>query len=234
MVDLKRFYNERVNETSQSDYLKQVGHTVNGTAISHQSFELLISNITENLELNSDDKLLDLCCGNGVITARLAQYCETIQGIDLSDELINIANLSQLHSEKISFITGDIMQLDDILDDNRGYSKVLMFGALQHFERNQLTELLDITIKFCAPEFTLLLGFIPNISKRWRFYDTLNKKLLYLYRKLVKTDVMGTWWDKQYIFDICEQRQLKCEFLDVEVGEYGYPYRFHAVIKKSV
>ena len=233
MVDLKKFYNDRVNVTSQNDFLKQVGHTVNGKSVSNQSFELLVSNITKNLELNSNDKLLDLCCGNGVITNKLAEYCSLIKGIDLSDELINIANSTQIHSEKISFVTGDVMQLHSILKNKESFSKILMFGALQHFEKNQLVELLNIIIRVGNPEFTLLFGFIPDISKRWKFYNTLNKKLLYLYRRMSKNDVMGTWWDKKYIAEVCEKMQLSCEFVDHKAGQYGYPYRFHTIIKRS-
>jgi len=68
--------------------------------------------------LSPSNKVLDVCCGNGVSTVEFAKYCESIVGIDLSEKMIDTAR-RLLNSRKslprsISFEVGNILDLDSI------------------------------------------------------------------------------------------------------------------------
>ena len=233
MVDLKHYYDSRVDSLSPHEHLKQVGHTVGGQVISEADFTAMINDIVEILDLSREDVLLELCCGNGVITKKLSDYVHNIFAIDASKNLIDVA-LSHNYHESIVYCTGDIFQLQEILTTSERYTKVLMFAALQHFKKEQLSEIIDLIRPFCRPNFKLLLGFVPDVDRRWNFFDTFAKRKKYFLRCLTGQDVMGTWWQKKFIRQVCQEMSLQCEFIDIRDGRYGEKYRFHVLISPVI
>ncbi|MBL4672162.1 MAG: hypothetical protein JKX81_07860 [Arenicella sp.] len=75
MVNLKSYYDSRVLELGEEQLLEQVGHTEYGKAISANQFHKLTEELNSLLDLNSHDVMLDLACGNGVISKLMAQNC---------------------------------------------------------------------------------------------------------------------------------------------------------------
>ena len=75
----------------RQDFLKQVGHTERGRAISDAQFRAMLASLRARLDLRTDDVLLDLCCGNGVFTRHLAGHVHHAVGVDFSRDLIAIA-----------------------------------------------------------------------------------------------------------------------------------------------
>src|SRR5262245_51565942 len=73
------------------DALAQVGRTINGRPVSNDQVELIVNAVLEGLSLHQNDHLLDLCCGNGLITKELSKLCEWVTGVDYSHELIRTA-----------------------------------------------------------------------------------------------------------------------------------------------
>lgn len=229
MVDLNEFYDNRAGILFPDDHLKQVGHTVGGKTISEAELKAIVDDIVEILKLSDEDNLLELCCGNGVITKRLSFYVKHIFAIDSSEKLIDVA-LSKNQNNLISYSMGDILELNELLKPEGNYTKVLMFAALQHFKKEQLSEIINLIRPFCHSDFKLLFGFVPDINKRWCFYDTFDKRKQYLFRRLSNTDVMGTWWNKKFIYRVCAEMSLKCEFIDIPENRYGGSYRFHVLV----
>jgi ubiquinone/menaquinone biosynthesis C-methylase UbiE len=65
--------------------------------------------------LDPSDRVLEVCCGNGVSTVEFTKYCESIVGIDLSEKMIETAR-QLLNSRKslprnISFEIGNILDI---------------------------------------------------------------------------------------------------------------------------
>jgi predicted TPR repeat methyltransferase len=73
------------------DYLRQVGKTVNGAPISQIAVDALVQDIAHRLAIKGTDHLLDLCCGNGLVTHQCAPFCRSIVGVDYSEPLLQIA-----------------------------------------------------------------------------------------------------------------------------------------------
>ena len=232
MVDLEKFYDDRVRSLDESEHLKQVGHTLNGKPISSDDFNALVKDAVIALSLSQEDYLLDICCGNGVITKVLSNYCHSVCGIDLSNEMIEIAKLHN-SSNNVTYFTSNVLDMKKHLTDQSDFTKIMMFGALQHFSPKELPALIKLIKSISAKRFTLLLGFIPNRDNKRQFYGTLEKKAIYFYRMMTHTDVMGTWWDKSFIKTVCDDMGLNCTFNNIPPDNYGHPFRFHAVIDNA-
>ena len=79
---VKKYYSERVKKNSRTDFLWQVGKTINGENVSPEQLELIVQTIVERLDLSGKDKVLDLGCGNGLLTKKISTYTQEITGLD--------------------------------------------------------------------------------------------------------------------------------------------------------
>ena len=52
----------------------------------------IVSYIKDLIDLKESDSLLDVCCGNGLITKELSLYCFQVTGVDFSKKMIYNAN----------------------------------------------------------------------------------------------------------------------------------------------
>ena len=87
-MNWKDYWNTFPNQFAKEDFIKQVGKTVQGKPITNEQLDKIILDIVQKLELKSDDRVLDLCCGNGMITYGMAQNCQSIVSVDFSEPLI--------------------------------------------------------------------------------------------------------------------------------------------------
>ena len=84
-------YFDSISKQFDGSPLKQVGKTINGEEVPELQIKLIVENITEVLRLTSSDSVIDLCCGNGLITRRLAPLVKEVVGVDFTLGLIDAA-----------------------------------------------------------------------------------------------------------------------------------------------
>ena len=211
MTNWAEYWASSIKIFGKTEYLEQVGHVFKGLPYSDSQFELMVSNISQLLSLDEEDELLDLCCGNGVITHKLAEKCKRVVGVDFSKPLLDIAN----RDHRLRNLTYKHMDLHDLgtnFERSHGlFNKVLIFGALQYFESRDLTSLLRNIINLTANKRTILIGSIPDADRKWEFYNTPRQKFLYFFYKVTGRDLIGTWWDPNFIKKVCQPLELKCE-----------------------
>ncbi len=232
MVNIERYYDGRAGEYGDEKLLEQVGHTENGRAISDSELSILLAELRAFLDLKEEDRLLDLGCGNGVISEKLSHHCFELYGVDMSERMIETAiNLNK--GDKCKFFKSDILKLNTDEFNQVNFTKVLMFGVLQHLKHTDISALFNQLLPICTNQARFLIGFIPNIDKKNEYYNSVYKKVKYQYYKLMGRDLMGTWWSKSEIKEQLRMLGLDCTFIDVDKGRYGYPYRFHVIIWRT-
>ena len=231
-MDWNKQYRDRIQNAPGTDYLSQVGHTEQGRPISPAQFEDLFNQIVGLLGLASDDVILDLCCGNGLFTQRLASLSRGAVGVDMSAELIDIAR-SDHAAPNLSYHACDARQIDTLpLGDGPKFNKVLMYAALQHFGQDDLKALLQTLMPVTEPGAIFLFGFIPDADLAHQFYDTPERRAERKRRIEEGTDPIGEWWKRETIQDCAANAGLSCRFADVPPGHHAARYRFHAILER--
>ncbi len=208
--------------------LKQVGKTVNGKEVDELQVSLIVENIVNDLRLSMQDTVVDLCCGNGLITTRLAPFVDQIVGIDFSASLIDSARKYN-SSYNIKYIPDDILHLD--LKYFLGQKKFLMYEALQHFSEEEFIILLD-KLSHADLGSLVFLGSIPNKKKLRVFYNTKNKYIFYMKRESEGEPHIGRWWLIDEIEQIASTRGFQATYLPQLPGLYTAYYRFNFILKK--
>jgi 2-polyprenyl-3-methyl-5-hydroxy-6-metoxy-1,4-benzoquinol methylase len=83
----KDYYNAKAEKFPQSP-LRQVDRTLDGREMSQAQLDLTIEAVIQALELCHTDRVVDLCCGNGLITRAIAQQVASVVAVDFSEKLI--------------------------------------------------------------------------------------------------------------------------------------------------
>jgi len=230
MKSLADYYNARATAMDENAFLEQVGHTERGTAITDAQFESMVAEICALSELKAEDDLLELCCGNGVITSQLAKRVRTVVGIDFSSSLIEIARKNH-PANNLRYEVRNALELGALRNPDGGkFTKVIMHAALQHFREDEFERLIQGILSVCAAKPTMVFGYILEKGKETLFYDTPKRKLTSIARRLTGRDVIGTWWDRGLIARTCVNQGLQCAFHDVDGGSDASLYRFDVKI----
>jgi len=219
-----------VNIYGDKELLYQVGKTVNKEVIDKKQFYKIINEIKNKLDLRSNDNLLDLCCGNGVLTYALAKYVHFVVGIDFS--LLYINNAKRFKSaENILYRNYDVKQLENLRFDY-SFTKVLMYDALAYFTRSDLDKLLRRLKEITSPGAKFFFGSVLDDSKKWNFFNTPKRKFYYYFNlKFLGQDKgLGKWWGKEEIREICEKNNLQVRFSNQGRSIYTSHYRMDLII----
>jgi cyclopropane fatty-acyl-phospholipid synthase-like methyltransferase len=219
---------DSISKKFDSSLLKQVGKTINGQEISESQIALIIETVASALRLNASDSIIDLCCGNGLLTRRLAPLVKEIVGIDFTAHLIDTAKKYNSF-DNIEYINLDVLCLD--YSYFKGLKKILMYEALQHFSTEQLAVLLD-ELSSLGGGSLVFLGSIPNKGRLRAYYDTDDKFEFYMKCESEGRPHMGHWWMMGEIEQLASKYGFNSTLLPQDTNLYTAHYRFNVLLEK--
>jgi len=224
------YWKEHFDENAakfENSLFRQVDMTVNGKEVEDIQIDLRVKGIKDNLLLDGSDILLDICCGNGMITSRLAGYVSFIYAVDFSEGLINIANTANKKSN-IKYEVGNIISLK--YSDFKGINKICMSSCFQYLSKDEAEEFLkNLSL---LKNVTIYISNIPDKEKIWDYYDTDEKKKFYSEREKEGRPHMGTWWDKKDIEKVVNGYSFQYKFLSINKDLNTSYYRFDLLLRK--
>lgn len=236
MRDWKSFWNsidtQQGKDNDWSAMMAQVGKTIQRKPISDEQFKQAYGKIVKALSLTKKDNVLDICCGNGVITMQIANYVNAIFGVDYSQPLIDVANSHK--PGNATYFCGSA--LDDSfvgLIGNRRFEKIYMNESLQHFAEVDFSKILDNFIAVGEDQALFYMTGIPEKKNLFAFYDTEERRKDYYERVANGTEAVGTWWEREYLVDVARAKGLSIKTLDQPADYYTSHYRFDAIVGKN-
>jgi hypothetical protein len=151
--------------------------------------------------------------------------------VDFSDHLLQIAK-NDHSADNIAYHRLDVVDdnWNDVLGDQK-FSKILMFAALQHIKTSHLTSILKRISMASTDDKIILFGFVPDREKKWHFYNTPKRKLIYCLRVLSKNDPLGTWWSRTFLERKSSALGMRCTFSEVPKNLHANLYRFNAKLE---
>ncbi|MEO7167154.1 MAG: class I SAM-dependent methyltransferase [Chthoniobacterales bacterium] len=203
MTDWKNFWSSyrKKEVTSEGDLYLEVGKTVGGEPVSEEAYQLSINLITRGLELSQGDLLLELCCGNGLVTRRLAPLVAQIRAVDFSEHLI--ANAKRFSpAANVSYFCGEAFEHLNGLALSRAFvpTKVLLGDCLCYFEPETLRAMLQAVRGLTANHFVFMASGIPCNELKWNFYNTPERVRRFQENQSLPentNDGIGRWWGKE-------------------------------------
>lgn len=210
MYDWVEFWDKYPKRAGEQELFRQAGKTVGGVPITQRQFRALVDSVRENLEIKEDDCVLDLCCGNGLITKELAKECKFVMGIDFSAPLIEVAKKRSLR-DNVKYVYMDVRRIGELSASYRRYfSKVLCYEALAFFDLKDFDEILKNILVLSAEGPIILFGSVLDKERLWNFFNTFQRKIFYLVKiRLLRKEVgLGRWWKRDEIEMMCKKHNL--------------------------
>jgi predicted TPR repeat methyltransferase len=224
----KEHFNTNATQFASSLF-KQVDMTVNGKEVGADQVDFRVKAMVENLNLTKDDILLDICCGNGLLTDKLSGIVNFVYAVDFSEGLIEIARKKNQHAN-CRYDVGDLTKID--LQQYNSINKLSVYSGLQYISLGEL----DVFFKKIAACNKPLLAYFSNVpdkEKLWNYYDTDAKKEFYFQREEEGKPHIGTWFNKNEIAHIAESSGLTCKFLEIDKAVNTSYYRFDILLSKE-
>jgi len=192
-------------------------------AISEPQILLIEKHICSLLDLHPEDTLLDVCCGNGLITNRLARHCKQVVGIDFSKKLIAAAK-ENTDTQNLSFIEEDATRLATSLELK--FDKILLYFSFQYLSSTQGALVISEMKTLLKPGGVILIGDIPDQKKFWLYYDSFLKRAFYFKQWLLRQPKMGKFWSEREMNQLAQQNNLKGKYLSQNIDLPHSHYRF--------
>jgi len=227
-----KYWKEHFNNNAskfKASLLKQVDMTLNGNEVNPEQVELRVNAIRQNLFLNKTDVLLDICCGNGLITEKLSGFVQYVYGVDFSEGLIEIAK-SRNKCSYLTYEVGDITKIN--LQKYSSINKINIYAGLQYISIDELQVFFE-KIRLHDMPLTVYCANVPDKECLWNYYDTSEKKAFYHQRELDGAPHIGTWFYKNDVARIAKSLGLFLKFLEIEKGLNTSSYRFDILISNN-
>jgi SAM-dependent methyltransferase len=223
-----KHFDSNVSE-NPTNFLKQVGKTVNGVEVDLDQINIIIDTISSGLLLEKNTNVVDLCCGNGILTKRISEKCNQISGVDYSSKLIKTANEFNKLSN-ITYINSDITVLGP--DFFKAYDMVYMYEGLQHITMEDFYCVLT-SISMNHNIKKIFLGGIPDKELILNYYDTDEKWIYYQECENKGRPHIGKWWEKTEIEEVSQKFGFNVIIKSQDKNLYSSYYRFDCLLERE-
>jgi SAM-dependent methyltransferase len=220
------FYKEYPKTCDSEDFWGQVKRTVNGVPVSQDQIDLIVSSVTSGLDLNKEDILLDLCCGNGALSNLLFNYCNKGIGVDFSEYLISIAN-KHFKSANCDYFLDDVIDFCRTLASAKKITKAVCYGSFSYLEKSRAEELLFLLGVNFKNLTHVYIGNCPDKSKLESFFSPET------YVSGIEDDPdspIGIWRSKEDFISLARKCGWNILIKNMPDTYYAASYRFDVVL----
>lgn len=205
-----------------ADPQSQVGRTVHRVPIDAERWAVQLAEIESKLALGPADTLLDLCAGNGLITLPLATRCAAATAVDISPALLR--HVQDAGAPNVTVIEADVRRVDLPAG---GFTRALMYGALQYFSEREAIGLFETLHRVLAPGGHALVGDIPDLDRLFMFYSRPEWVAAYFESVKAGRPAVGSWFKQDMLLALARH----VGFADAQVlpqhpGLINAHYRF--------
>jgi SAM-dependent methyltransferase len=227
--DWKAWWNEAPAQMPDTDLYHQVGRTVGGRANGEKDLMTTSKAIISALQLAGNEVVLDLCCGNGLLTKKIAPHCGRLIAVDYSISLISIANRLN-NGRNINYFVSDVVQIGPGVIGLTEVEAAYLASALQYFDGAAASELLRRLRAIAAPKFRLFFEGIADEEKILDFYDTPERQEEHRRRVAEGTEHIGTWWSRRALAELARSEGFNCTATAQGPDRVCAHYRFDALL----
>lgn len=221
-MNWKNYWNTNVKE-KEADVFGQVQRKDSKSTL------LTVNHIVRVLDIKPSDAVLDVCCGNGIITQQIAKKCDSIVGVDQAENLLYVAKRG-FKEMNCLYVNCSALDMSQFVKPH-SFDKIYLQFSLQYFDkRNQGEKVIAEMLKCLKPNGKIFIGDITEHKNKFKLYNTPIKKAYYYKQKLQGKNRMGKFWKKSELNAICEKLKVIGTYLE-QTEELPYAhYRFDYLI----
>jgi cyclopropane fatty-acyl-phospholipid synthase-like methyltransferase len=210
----------------------QVGRTVSGQPVDEAVWANTVAYVLDALRLEGESRVLELCCGNGLLTLPMAQRVKQVVAVDISAALIEMLQ-DQIGKQGVSNIVplcGDALR---VRFEKGRFTHVFMYFALQHFSEREALLLFKKAYDWLEDGGRFFLGDIPDAERKWQFVNTKEYERMYFDSIKSGQPAIGSWFDKIFLEKLARYTGFQSAVVSLQPAEQiNSHYRFDFTVQK--
>ena len=206
MKSVREFWKKVWNEKAKSDNIfVQIGRS----SYTPLEFLLMLKDIVDVLEFQSEDVVLDVGGGVGWTSMYISPYVKEITLFDYAEEMVNKAKEKTKHFGNIRVFLDDLLYMGKVRD--RRYNKVIVGSVLQYLENyEQVEKALYNVYDVMLPRGKVMFLHNPDVRKKEAYIKSYN----------------GLNWSQERVKKALEGEEMRL-WLDIrKVEEAAYKFGF--------
>ena len=227
----KSDYKEYPKTLAKDDFWGQVRRTIHGRRIREDEVQTMVSAVRTGLDLQPEDAVLDLACGNGALSRYLFGCCRTVVGVDSSEYLIEVARDNFEHLPEYSFELDDAAHFAEHGPAPERFTKVLCYGSFSFFIEADATAVLH----FLGSRFTnverVFLGNLPDKARAEAFFGPGTGFAAVLEDPAAQ---IGIWRTAEELAGLARPHGWDTNIRYMPEGFFNAHYRYDAVLRRAV
>jgi cyclopropane fatty-acyl-phospholipid synthase-like methyltransferase len=205
----------------------QVLRTLDRQPVSPEAFSAIMASLCAMLAPNPNADLLDLCCGNGTITRKLFKDYRTINAVDLASEFV-----AQVAFEAPPHVTATVGDAKSITFAMGSFDRILLYAGLQYFSEEETVALFSRLRRWIRPGGKIVLGDIPDLARRWHFFDSPEREEAYFAGLQKNQPLVGFWFESTWLIKLAYHVGFSAADIHDQPEPLPYRhYRFDLVLK---
>jgi ubiquinone/menaquinone biosynthesis C-methylase UbiE len=228
-MDWREYWNSGPMVKSE-DPCKQVGRTQNRQNYSEENINLITARILDFLQADTTKDLLELACGNGMVTHRIAPHFKSVKAVDFSQPLIEQAR-KNFARDNVEYAVGDAVELG--AEEGR-YDAIMIYFAFQYFQPEQARVMFSHFQRLLKPGGRILLGEVADGDRVWNFYRGWSGRWRY-YTDLIRgKPIIGCWWKPAELLQLADEFGMELTLSYHLKGFPGQYFRYDALFERPV
>jgi SAM-dependent methyltransferase len=226
-----QLYDEHAKRCAPTDLLGQVRRTVGGEPVDERQIDFIVASVLRNLEIEERDVLLDLCCGNGLITNQIFKACSGGVGVDLGSYLIGIAKANFERLPERAYVVDDVEHFAATAVAPGRFTKALCYGSFMYISDSAAVKVLrDLHDRF-ENVTRVLLGNLPDKARLRDYFadDT--------YVEGIENDheaTTGRWRAESEICNLAWASGWDAAISRMPKGFFAAHYRFDVILTRKL
>jgi ubiquinone/menaquinone biosynthesis C-methylase UbiE len=205
----------------------RVMRTKFGVPISEDDWKKTVNFLKRKLRLSKNKRVLDLCCGNGLLSLTFAKYVKEVLAIDFTQEMIE-----ELNDHQIKNIHTTIADANTLKLTKGTFDIIIIYFAIQHFDRSETVRLIKKAKRWLKKGGIIYIGDIPNEQKVWDFFYKKEFRFKYFEGLVNSQPVLGTWFFKSFFLYLGEYLGFKkVEIIKQKKYMINNHYRFDVLMQ---
>ncbi len=222
------YWQQRGQKLGDADMCVQVGRTINSQPLADDEIAAILEDIESKIELRADDEVLEMCCGNGIITRHLAPQCRQIVANDVSCELLAKIDFAEFPNVVPLEQDARLLSFPD-----ESFDKVLLYAGLQYFSERETIVLFRSVMNWLRRGGVFLVGDIPNRDRIWNYFCRDQWRDAYFRGLEAGQPIIGSWFGPSWFEKLGQY--LGCQDIEALPQHHSMPfahYRFDVKLKK--
>jgi len=222
----KSFWLAHGKESQHTELQVQVLRTLNKQPVAPEAFAAILDSVSAMLKPEPDIDLLDLCCGNGLITKEFISSVRSVTAVDLSEELVS--KVKNGTSRNVTTLAADARTVS--FPDN-SFDRILLYAGLQYFSEIETVELFQRLRRWIRNGGLVVLGDIPDATRRWDFFNSPERENAYFDGLKADKPLVGHWFDPSWLEKLANYAGFVSAALHPQPATLPYQhYRFDLVL----